>query len=737
MLSPSQTAIRLTSIHYTMKKILLLAGAAVFSAVTMAQTTMQPKWDFTLERMMQGTQPTLLPATRGAGSGITSVTIEVTDAEKVMGILEAAGHKTTKITDRVITAIIPISFVEELAKLKEVRLINGPIIMEPTIDKAREVTGVDNIHTNALNDFETPFTGKGVIVGVIDKGFQFRHAAFMDKDKNTRVISLWNREDYPRDGQPTTNIPDSGQADQAGGHGSHVTGIAAGSKVSGCDYYGVAHEADIIMIPSTLADTEVLEDVEYIKKVAKAAGKPYVINMSFGSQLGAHDGTSLYDRTLNALVEDNSGVFVCAAGNDGNNKIHTSHTFTADDEVRYVLIDHTTTSQNYSYLNIWEQTGDGNQNITVEPCYFKTSTKRVTTYTAGRNSSTSIQSGIDSYNNKLNYTIICMHETLMQEVGAEDIYFGVKITGKKGAMVHVWNNSNLGDIYVPASVSPVGGAKKEQFLPGDYEYTLSSTGATATKSITVASYNSGRYNWLPLGGTTALGYSDYKEAGAISAFSGRGPSLTENVIHPTITAPGAVIISALNSYSAGFSSKGNSVCASVKLGSNPKQYYYGAQLGTSMAAPFVTGVIALWYQANPNLTHEQIMTIIKETAINDEFTVEGGQDAWGYGKINAYEGLKRALKLASTDGINDMQNSEAPVSFQKSNNAWRILFNNNESNATIRVTDLNGRLVSQQVLEQPKRGEETVVSLTSLPAGVYLINVATTKANITRKVMKN
>ena len=719
-----------------MKKILLLAGAAVFSAVTMAQTTMQPKWDFTLERMMQGTQPTLLPATRGAGSGITSVTLEVTDAEKVMGILEAAGHKTTKITDQVITAIIPISFVEELASLQEVRRINGPVAMSPTMDMAREVCNVDNVHNTTLEGFETPFTGKGVIVGVIDQGFQYRHAAFLDKDGNSRVISLWNRENYPRDEQATSNIPDSGQADYSGGHGTHVTGIAVGSKLEGLPYHGVAPEAEIIMIPSSFHDSEVLEDAAYIRKLAKQQGKPYVINMSFGGHVGSHDGTSLYNRTLSDLVSDESGTFVTAAGNEGTDLLHTSHTFTADDEVRYVFIDHKSSGRTYAHLSIWEQTGDGKEYITVTPCYYKNSTKKITTYTASPNSSTTLQSAIGSYNNKQYFEVRNTIKTLEEEVGANDIYFGVKIVGKKGANIHVWNNTLCGSIYVPASVSPIGGVKKEQILQGDHEYAVMD-GGTAVKSITVGSFNTGRYKWTSLAGKAITsGNAQYKNAGALSDFSSRGPVLTEGCMKPTITAPGAVIISALNKYSSGFSKSDNNVCVSYKP-SVIKEYFYGTMQGTSMAAPFITGVIALWYQANPNLTHQQILSILEKTSINDEFTADGGQPAWGYGKINAYEGLKEALKLASTDGINDMQNSEAPVSFQKSNNAWRILFNNNESNATIRVTDLNGRLVSQQVLEQPKRGEETVVSLASLPAGVYLINVATTKANITRKVMKN
>lgn len=720
-----------------MKKILLLTSAIALSIATMAQVAVQPKWDFTLDRMLRGQHSVISPVTRVAGVEVTSVAIEVTDAAEVMNFIQEAGYKVTQITETTLTAIIPVNFVEQLAALQSVIRINGPKLMQPSMEVARSVAGIENIHANALNDFETPFTGKGVIIGVIDQGFQYRHIAFLDSEKNSRVIALWNREDYPNDKQPVTDIPDSGQADNGNGHATHVTAIAAGSKVEGLNYHGVAPEADIIMIPSSFDNVEILEDVKYIKRIAKSEGKPYVINMSFGSQVGSHDGTSLYNRTLNDLVSDNSGVFVAAASNDGPDKLHASHTFTADGEVRYVLIDQKNSMKPYCILSIWEQTANGEKNISVEPCYFSSNSKKVTILPYGHQYSTSIDEYIDSYSKKQNFYIENDYEDLEEEVGEEGIYFGVKITGKKGAAVHIWNNSNLGEIYKPTQVFPVGGLKTDHFLVGDNEY-LISDGSTAEKSITVGSYNTGRYQWVPLSSTDnkPIGYANYKTAGAISEFSSRGPSLTKGAIHPTIVGPGAVIISALNKYSAEFSKNDNTVCASIKT-SIFNEYYYGAKQGTSMSTPFVSGVIALWYQANPNLTHAQIMNILAETAINDEHTALEGQNAWGYGKINAYDGLKMALKLASTDGINDMQNSEEPVSFQKGNNTWRVLFNNNESYANITVTDLNGRLLEKQIVEQPKRGEETTVSLSNCPAGVYLINVTTTKANITRKVMKN
>ncbi len=714
-----------------MKKLLLLTGALALSIATMAQVAVQPKWDFTLERMMQSQT-----ATRSTGSELTSVRIEVTDAEAVMSFIQEAGFRTTFITERLITAVITIDFVEQLAAREDVVIINGPKIMRPTLDQARAVAGIDDIHNNATQDFETPFTGKGVIVGIIDQGFQYRHAAFMDKEGNSRVISFWNREIINSNTQPTTTIPKGGQNDQQGGHGSHVAGIAVGSVVENSNFHGVAPEADIIIIPSAFDDNEILEDVAHIKEVAKTAGKPYVINMSFGYHLGPHDGSGTYNQGLNDLVADNSGVFVCAAGNDGDAKLHASHVFTEENEVRYLFIDQSTTTANYCYLSIWEQTADGAEHVTIEPCCFQVSTGKVTTIRPRPGTSTTVQKGIDPITKKQNFEIENNFDLLTSEMkGAKDIHFGIKITSKKGgANVHVWNNSNLGEFCIPDLTNLVSDLKAEQFIAGDYDY-LVMDGGTAEKAITVASYNSGRYQWVPYKGSTSIGYPTYQKKGEISAFSSQGPVLTPNVIKPTVAAPGAVIISALNRYSNGFKESNSNVHAMVEPFG--EKSYYGAMQGTSMSAPFVSGVIALWYQANPQLTHEQIMTIIKETAINDEHTLQGGQKAWGYGKINAYDGLKMALKLASSDGINDMQNSEAPVSFQKGNNAWRILFNNNESYANIRVTDLNGRIVAQQSLEQLKCGDETSVSLNSLPAGVYLINVATTKANITRKVMKN
>ena len=76
--------------------------------------------------------------------------------------------------------------------------------------------------------------------------------------------------------------------------------------------------------------------------------------------------------------------------------------------------------------------------------------------------------------------------------------------------------------------------------------------------------------------------------------------------------------------------------------------------GTSMSAPAASGIIATWLQANPALTPDDIKLIISDTAITDDFTA-AAPNRFGYGKINSYEGLNKALQLASVETVQEMK----------------------------------------------------------------------------------
>lgn len=715
-----------------MKKSLLTLGMVLLPGLAAAQVS---KLDPTLQHMFNTSNKAQSTYSATASTQTAHILITTSDISVVGNIIEKAGYEFMVITDNMMTTNVPTSFVATLAQLEEVEHIAGSNNLSLYNNLAIKSTGVDRIHKGT--GLETPYTGKGVLIGVIDAGFEFQHVAFLDSEQKSRLHSVWNRVNKE---QPTTKIPNDGEADSNGGHGTHVASIAAGSKVEGISTYGMAPEAKLIFVPSALEDNEVLEDIAYIQRTAKELGMPYVINMSFGGQIGPHDGSSSYSVGLNNLA-DKGAILVKAVGNDGDSDIHTNHTFSEDGEVRYVFFKDPANGVNY--LNLWEQTGNETAPLTIEPCIYSETKKTVVVGSSNFNRmGLSLTEGIDAKNGKQFAIINNSVETMKKYIGDNSAIFGLKITGKAGSSFHLW--TMLGDIYRPTSFTTAG-ISASQVLSANPNYTVSDQASTKNV-VAVGSYNTGKYNWTTLSGESLM-LSRYSEANALSVFSNIGPCLTPGEIKPTVVAPGALINAAFNQYSTAFDGdvKNDSYATEKKTISTPhpfipgltsnKDYYYGLNAGTSMAAPAVTGIIALWLEANPELTYEQIFQILKETSSQDEYTAKGGIDAWGYGKINAYSGLKKALELANSSGINDVLNSDAPISIMANDEACNVLFNNNETFANIRVCDLNGRIVELRKLQSVKRGQEENVSLAGLPTGVYLINIETTKSTMTRKMI--
>ena len=78
----------------------------------------------------------------------------------------------------------------------------------------------------------------------------------------------------------------------------------------------MAPEATIVMIPSTLSEDQIMKGAQYIKSVAQELDYPWVTNMSFGSQIGPHDGSGTDDQYLSNLCGA-GGIIVGAMGNEG------------------------------------------------------------------------------------------------------------------------------------------------------------------------------------------------------------------------------------------------------------------------------------------------------------------------------------------------------------------------------------------------------------------------------------
>ena len=203
-------------------------------------------------------------------------------------------------------------------------------------------------------------TGKGVVVASVDWGVDVDSAAFRwpadpaaaDGDRpagGTRFLSFWDQRDLAAGPRPDPygygTVHDQEQINGAlhdprpyerlgyhpaiadrgghGTHGTHVLDIAAGNGQAGGPA-GIAPEADLVFVHladrttgglANLGDSvRLLEAVDFISRTA--GPRPCVINISAGRTCGPKDGTTLVERALDELLAATPRRFVVnSAGN--------------------------------------------------------------------------------------------------------------------------------------------------------------------------------------------------------------------------------------------------------------------------------------------------------------------------------------------------------------------------------------------------------------------------------------
>jgi serine protease AprX len=116
---------------------------------------------------------------------------------------------------------------------------------------------------------------------------------------------------------------------------------------------------------------------------------------------------------------------------------------------------------------------------------------------------------------------------------------------------------------------------------------------------------------LTVGASSHAGTIDRADD-AIARFSSRGPTAIDYLAKPDLVAPGVGI----ESLSAPGSRLYNDLSPYLLAGTVPTELPYLSLTGTSMAAPVVTGTVALMLQANPSLTPNAVKAILQYTAQN-------------------------------------------------------------------------------------------------------------------------
>lgn len=645
------------------------------------------------------------------------------DSEADTGLVRDLGITPELTVGRNVTATVTASQLSVLDTLGSVTRVSAVRRKRLLMDKARQASGVDKIRNDAAY---AGFDGKDVVIGIIDAGFDPNHITFSDADGTARVKRFWN---YDSSGNVTEytagDISTFTSDDISECHATHVSGIAAGSYDN--LYAGVAPGADIVMAAGDLGDDMVLSAVSKMIGYARSVDKPLVINMSIGDNLGPHDGTDAFTSSLDDLAED--AVICVAAGNEGNYDITVKKSLTASDRcVRTVLMPNSELKsfsslyQAYCDVKIWS---DDNTPFKAYVAFVNKSTGEVVDR-AEASETTQVFSAGDaevsgSYLKTLSENFADSYFAMAQGLSRENnryhcelsfdlsnrtssptVYPALIVEGSAGQTIRIYNDGWYTDF-------------SDRSFPG-YDPT--------TADGTVSNMACGR-NTISVGAFVTKRLAPYLAGftvGKAAYFTSWG-TLVDGRQLPQISAPGVAVVSALSSPHARsryYSSYDTPKTLTEKVGG--KDYFWTPMGGTSMATPFVTGTVALWLQAAPSMTPSQIGEIATSTAD----MVSDGNPQWGAGKLNAFEGLRSAVRMA---GVSDVA-AGCPDMFTIETCRNEVIVGCiDDTPFTAAVFDLSGRLAD-------KADNVTGAVTLHVPsaAGLYLLSVTGRKQTLTRKI---
>lgn len=589
--------------------------------------------------------------------------------------LEALGVEIGSRSGDIVTADVPPEQLDEVSALPEVVRIAGSRYVSQFNDQATLEPGIQTVWTTTSN------RGANAIVGVDDSGIDWTHGDFKHANNTSRILYIWDQTDDagpPPSGysygslwtQQQINsgvVREQDNSEDAGGHGTHVTGTAAGDGSATGNgqpadrFVGVANQADIIFTKTRWTDQSIADACTWMYSTAGTVGKPIAINLSLGGIGGPHDGSTALELFLNGLLSQPGRALCIAAGNSGGQPIHAFSTLVAgtgdgnnlDDlpVVAFWAYPIQGFSVSTSVVELWYPAGSsvqwrpvwqGDQTLVVGDWMGATSNQRQYTISGGPLNGVGVSAAsqipFNDGRNVLNYGYVVV-ESPQGGAALNGWVFYVQFNGT-GVPVHVWHIIRDMGSLVPGQVFVNSGMTPPQkLLEPDDGYTVGSPG-TADDPICVGSYVT-KVNWTDINGQTQT--QQGATMGEISGFSSRGPR-RDGQQKPDVTAPGEAVLSSLSS-----------VLTQRPASDIERDGVHQKMQGTSMASPVVAGLAALMLSKNPALTNAQVKNILRSTA--RDAGAPGWDALFGAGKIDAVA----ALAAVSGGGVNGDVNGDGFV----------------------------------------------------------------------------
>ena len=567
---------------------------------------------------------------------------------------------------------IPVDKVLDVAQLPAVKRLS--VIYQPAVqlDLVRNAVHFNDLLTRLPAGARN---GQGVLVGVIDSGIDGSHPAFAG-----RLVAFWDQGTPPLVAGPTpaaahppgtansaayaafaygvelqsaplapasANPPSTAQDNNVVGHGTHVSGIAAGAGVPNPATPGAflvppgfASQARIAVVRAIQVGNNgnYLDGISWIFQKATELGVPCVINMSIGEHFHPHDGTDDLDFAVFQTVADAAGnyapgrILVAAASNDRKRHIHMRRSLPARGNADFPL--QIPANSFLQRVHLWiknpNPASNPNAAFPLDVVVSGSNLRRNTPVSVTR----SVRIGTDAVGpgpgaagnfpahrtrieivtrragnlRNHDYLIEVRFRTtdpppvnpaaavrlpMLQEV------WTIRLLNRTGHVldVHAWTQDGA---TLPHSNQP------------DDEAFLVARPAVCPGTVSVAASVT-RNQWIGISGAPSAAGANEPNPPELASFSSPGPlrfaSVQPERVYPVhheinaidVTAPGAHTLSALTSQLpaaslAAFTNLGLVVNARGMM-----------QAGTSMATPVITGLIANILAETPNLTLPQVL----------------------------------------------------------------------------------------------------------------------------------
>ncbi|MBV8855782.1 MAG: S8 family peptidase [Acidobacteria bacterium] len=559
-----------------------------------------------------------------------------------VSMLREMGCEVTSRAGDIAGVFVRAESLEALRRHPEVRYVETTCALRDETDvSAAEINLVEPVKGSRV----IPGDGRGALIGIIDSGFDLTHPCFLDKEGRTRICAAWDQANLaalagvspPAFGygvEYTGEAIDGHVAAQrilvvknhvgAGAHGTYVAGIAAGEGAPHYAHRGVAPGADLILVTyrndvPVGGSAYVLDAIDYIRQHARALGRPVVINLSQGDNLGAHDGTSLLERAIDHVVEEGRVLVIVSAGNErGGPASH--HARGKVERGRELAL-------SFELVKGPGRVVDGD---TIELWYSGRDRFAVALQAPGGERSDFVEPGGRDI-------VIEFHAGNRARVCSQ--------TG------HPTNGDNRVRITLERSEA-WGTGPWQLILRGDRaERGDFDAWADRPNAVTVIDFRSHQSDastiTLPGNSRRAITVGGFisrpspgENAGEVKGDFAPGSSVgptRDGRVKPDLTAPSTLV-------------------TAPRVRKDGRPPCYDLRSGTSMAAPHVTGVVALLWSLWPGLAAGQIRDTLLSTARADAFTGVTPNTNWGHGKLDAgatYEALsilveKGEAKMSAT-----------------------------------------------------------------------------------------